>query len=109
MSAIFVIGMGRSGTSVATRLLEIAGAFVGTEDHLLGGNESNPLGHWEDVRYLSINDRLLNAYGGCYWNPPIFPDRWVDDEPVKALLGEAEALLEDNFAPHPMWAVKDPR
>jgi len=109
MDGIFVIGMGRSGTSLATRLLEIAGAYVGTEETLLAANEWNETGFWEDKRIASLNARLLEAFGGRYWDPPLFPADWLEDERVLPFRAEAKALLETDFFGHPLWAVKDPR
>jgi hypothetical protein len=92
-----------------TRLLEIAGAYVGTDDTLMEANEWNETGFWEDKRFANINARLLEAFGGWVWDPPVFPTGWLDDERTVALRAEAETLLKKEFEPHPMWAVKDPR
>lgn len=109
MMGVFVIGVGRSGTSVATRLLEIAGAHVGTEETLLSANKWNEGGFWEDKRVTSLNTRLLEAFGGSYLDPPILGEGWLADERVKPFRAEAEALLAKEFFPHALWAVKDPR
>lgn len=37
-------------------------------DDLLGASYSNPYGHFEDKRVIAINDRLLNAQGGQWYN-----------------------------------------
>ncbi|HEX5322181.1 MAG TPA: sulfotransferase [Capsulimonadaceae bacterium] len=109
MTAIFVIGMHRSGTSLMTRLLEVAGAYVGTDDTLMEANEWNETGFWEDKRFAHINARLLEAFGGWVWDPPAFPEGWLDDDRTQALRSEAQALLKKEFETHSMWAVKDPR
>lgn len=108
MGAIFVIGMHRSGTSLVTRLLEIAGAYVGTEETLMAANEWNETGFWEDMRFANINARLLEEFGGWCWDPPDFPRGWLDDERTKPFYAEGKDLLS-RFTPHPTWALKDPR
>lgn len=100
--------MHRSGTSLVTRLLEIAGAYVGTEESLMAANEWNETGFWEDMRFANINARLLEAFDGWCWDPPAFPEGWLDDERARPFYTEAEDLLA-GFAPHPRWALKDPR
>ena len=49
---LLVLGMHRSGTSTVTRLLNLAGAYFGTDDDATETNQENPKGFWErrDIR-----------------------------------------------------------
>ena len=54
---LLVLGMHRSGTSMVTRLLNMAGAYFGPEGIATEANEENPKGFWErrDVRAGSLS------------------------------------------------------
>ena len=99
---IFVLGMHRSGTSLVAGILYKCGVFLGTE--LLGGNLSNPLGHFEDQRLIDLNDRILGAAGGTWYDPP----------PEEAISGQAGRMKEEivgllALMPSGTWGWKDPR
>src|SRR6266487_552553 len=73
-SPIIIIGMGRSGTSVLSRMLEALGLFVGwkkTGDH-------------EAVFFQQLNKWLLGQCGGSLANPA--PMRYLlEDSEVRQL------------------------
>jgi hypothetical protein len=53
----FILGSGRSGTSLTAGLLAEAGYFMG--DRLFAGDEGNPKGYFEDREINGINEGLL--------------------------------------------------
>lgn len=53
--------MHRSGTSMLTRLLNIAGYAL--PGNLLGANEGNKTGHWEPQFLIDLNQSFLNRIG----------------------------------------------
>lgn len=57
--SLFVVGMHRSGTSLVTALLALAGADTGPRKQLTGANRHNPKGFWEQNRFRTVNERLL--------------------------------------------------
>ena len=57
-AAIFILGMGRSGTSAIARVLALCGASL--PQSLLGPNEGNPRGYWEPLEALHINEEFLS-------------------------------------------------
>ena len=63
-----VLGMHRSGTSLTAGGLEKIGIDMG--DNQLGANQWNPLGHFENVDFVGLNDRILNTAGGNWLDPP---------------------------------------
>ena len=104
---LLVLGMHRSGTSALTRVLNLLGAYL--PGGLLGGNRSNPHGHWEPQRVVDIDEALLVALGR----------RWDDLRPLPAdwIASPAAAIARDaiaTFAAHELSRqrlsiIKDPR
>src|SRR3954447_18430199 len=58
-----VLGMHRSGTSAATRVINLLGAHLCRADDLLPDLRGNPRGHWESSTLVDVNDRLLDDMG----------------------------------------------
>jgi len=67
-STFVVLGMHRSGTSCVTRMINGCGASLAVE--VIPANASNPLGHWEALESLEINDLILQCSGGNWACPP---------------------------------------
>lgn len=65
---VFIMGMHRSGTSLLTGLLNKCGLHVGTK--LLMHAKDNPKGHFEEKRFLNLNNQLLIRNGGSWHSPP---------------------------------------
>jgi len=103
-----VVGVGRSGTSIATRLASTLGLRLPRSPDLLPGNASNPDGHWESASLAELNDRLLARIDSTWWTPPAV----VSPELVAKLapLGnDAARAFEDVFGTSDGWLWKDPR
>jgi len=64
--ALFVVGMGRSGTSALTRVISFCGAALPL--HVLAANFANPTGYWEPQRAVEINDRFLSAHSSSWYD-----------------------------------------
>jgi hypothetical protein len=102
-SPLIVIGMHRSGTSLAAALLESAGLHIG--DRLMDGNWSNPRGHFEDMDFVEFQRAALVRLG---WHQ----DGWVvSDLPElpEDVVDGARALLEKKQRGVAPWGWKDPR
>jgi O-antigen biosynthesis protein len=124
-TAVCVLGMSRTGTSLTTRVLDLAGVYLGPMDELLGtelrqlagegedvlakARSSNPEGHWEHYRLMRLNERILRALGGSWREPPEMPPGWESSPELAAERDEARALLFESFAGHELWGWKDPR
>ena len=65
---VFIMGMHRSGTSLVTGILQRCGLHVGT--NLLMHAKDNPKGHYEEKRFLNLNNQLLIRNGGSWHSPP---------------------------------------
>ena len=106
-SGVVVLGMHRSGTSAATRLVNLLGVPLAADD-LLPAAFDNPSGHWESRTLVELNDRVLAARGLDWTCPDAFEPGWPDEPPVAALRPEAAASFE-RAVRTPRWVWKDPR
>lgn len=99
-----VLGMHRSATSFIARLLSEAGVDMGSPEKLMGSNEWNENGHFENVQFQIVNNDILREAGGNWENPP-------SEEAVRISLAanqdRIKEIIEENEGP--MWGWKDPR
>lgn len=86
LSAVLVVGMHRSGTSLLSKRLAIHGYRFG--ENLIGAADDNPNGFFEDRDLVALHDHLLGGEVGwkCVAPPDLSkPDvseraqRWLDD------------------------------
>lgn len=77
-AGVIVLGSGRSGTSAITRALVSAGFFAGRDEELYGPDRGNPLGHYEPLSILEVNEELLEERFDCSW--------WADSPPPEEQL-----------------------
>ena len=97
-----VLGMHRSGTSLIAGGLNKSGINMG--EKLLGANEWNPKGHFENEEFIELNDRILAEAGGSWDNPP------SEEAILKAgekLKDEIKVVVDRNKGR--LWGWKDPR
>lgn len=106
---ILVTGMHRSGTSLATRVLNLLGLSLGDQDVLIPPSRNNPRGYWENRRIVATNDSLLAKLGGSWSHPPVLPDHWYSDPQLQELRGEAFKVLSRSFPEDADIVLKDPR
>lgn len=107
---VVILGMHRCGTSAVTRCLGFLGADLGPE--LLPPDAANPAGYWEDLRLLSINQRLAEALGekrDQWWAHFLPLEIPLHSAPVRSLLSEAIETIRSRFDSRSWWAFKDPR
>ncbi|MGB1140984.1 MAG: glycosyltransferase, partial [Halioglobus sp.] len=106
---LVVLGMHRSGTSAVAGILSTLGFSAGAEDSLMPAQEDNPLGFWERVDVVELNDRILEANGGSWFNvPAVCKPRKSDTKRARAIvkqLGTGPALLKDPrmLLTWPVW------
>jgi hypothetical protein len=100
--------MHRSGTSTATRLVNLLGVPIPVEEDLLPPAFDNPRGHWESSSLVAFNDRILAARG-CDWTCPArFEPGWEADGAVAGLADDAVAAFR-RVVVTDEWVWKDPR
>lgn len=102
MHQLIIAGFHRSGTSFTAKALAESGLFVG--DKLLGANESNPHGHYEDLEVIDFHNGLL-AENGIDWMqaerivPRVSERQW----------NKLNDIVERRNVAHRLWGFKDPR
>lgn len=105
---VAIVGMHRSGTSMLTRMLHLAGLHLGPDEKLMGPAFDNPEGFWENLEFVHLNERLLGVFGGTWFAPPEWPDDWFLDSRLDDIR-RAAASLPDQLHLHEPWGWKDPR
>jgi len=94
--------MHKSGTSMMAGVLKILGVNIGKK--LAGPKWSNPLGHFENIKFLELNDKILEAAGGSWDNPPkkekILALKEKFSKEIKELIKKEKSEI---------WGWKDPR
>lgn len=105
---VFILGMHRSGTSAATRLINLLGFGAPAEEDLLPADTGNPTGYWESSSLVAFNDKLLEALGSDMSCPIAFGPGWERDPRLDAFYSEAAKLFARVF-PEAPWVFKDPR
>lgn len=108
MKTIVVLGMHRSATSLIARTLN---SEVHMGEKLLKGLSDNPKGHYENVKIIGINDKILHNSGGSWYNPPsrdkiIEVGKKYEDEIKEIISEEVEIAKSKNME---SWGFKDPR
>ena len=104
---VLVLGMHRSGTSVAARVVNLLGVPFG-RGRLVPTTDANPLGHWESWALQDINNDLLHAFGGNWAGPPALVEGWESDPRAGQFIGAATEAWARAHASEP-WLWKDPR
>jgi hypothetical protein len=105
---LFVLGMHRSGTSAATRLVGLLGVRTPQGDDLVPATAKNPTGYWESMSLVWFNTRILAAVGADMRCPIRLAPGWEADARLDPLRGEAGDALRGAFPVTP-WVWKDPR
>jgi hypothetical protein len=105
---IIVLGMGRSGTSVTTHILQASGIHLGPPEALSPADQRNARGYFEHGPLTALNDRVLACLGGDFLRPPDLSSGWESDPRLLPFAHEAQAMIDRLSAQGP-WACKDPR
>lgn len=100
--AVLVLGMHRSGTSLATEILSQLGFWIGTEEQLIGASEYNPRGHFELRAGVEFDNEVLRQAGGTWDDPPAIAS-------VDALATTLGPPVDAWFNGRAPFALKDPR
>lgn len=101
---VWVLGMHRSGTSMAAHMLREMGIHMG--DKLLEGQAGNPAGHFEDLDFLRMDKQILADAGGSWQQ---IPARGAIDIAVDKLAPEMTEIVDRKLDARRDWGWKDPR
>ena len=104
MSSQFVCaGFHRSGTSLGSQILHLAGLPYAIEE--MAGNQSNPDGHFEDLVAMRMHDDFL-AESGTSWKYNNEVNIQHNDSIIERI--EQYSNCRDEFS-GALWLMKDPR
>jgi len=103
MKTVVVLGMHRSATSLVAKAL--AGE-IHMGDDLLPPTWDNPHGHWENRRFVDLNDRIIKAAGGTWRAPPSIASI---NEVAPQFDEEIKTTLAEEGQGRDLWGWKDPR
>jgi hypothetical protein len=103
-----VAGVGRSGTSIASRSASLLGLRLPKKSDLVPGNDANPGGYWESSSLAIFNDDLLARWGGSWWHAPSSVASAMLESVADLREGAMLAFLE-TFGEDDGWVWKDPR
>ncbi len=108
---VAVVSIGRSGTSVISRILhEVLAIDFGDESDHIPRNHNNPDGYFENRELLEFNERILAAVGGAVLQPPAMDAFMTLDASKKDNLVETvKERLNFYAANKPRFGWKDPR
>ncbi len=107
-AGVFVLGMHRSGTSAATRLISFLGLATPRGDDLVQPSSKNPSGYWESMSLVALNIELLTAIGSDFTCPARLEPGWQRDPRLDGLRQKARADFRKAYPTSP-WVWKDPR
>lgn len=89
-------------------MLSVCGLNLGPASELLAANEFNADGYWENRRFVTLNDRILEFLGGSWDMPPASPGPDDIDAALEALRAPASDAIRELGMSEP-WGWKDPR
>jgi hypothetical protein len=101
---VFVIGMGRSGSSALTRVLSLCGAALPLKT--LPADVANPRGYWEPRDAVALDERFLAQHGSSWYDEDL---GLRIDGAADAFVGDVAHLLASGFERDGPIVVKEPR
>ena len=106
-TALMLLGMHRSGTSLLMGLLHALGLDLGP--NLMPPTRDNPKGYYESMDIVLIHERLLAALGSSWDDPRPLPEGWEYRPEIQPYRQELTATIRRNYQGLALWGVKDPR
>lgn len=107
--AITVLGMHRSGTSLAAQIMTALGVWFGNENEMLPADPTNPDGFFERLDIWRTQEALLNAMHMSWFQPRMPPPGWTASSMVRPLREQMGKIIDAAFAGRKLWGWKDPR
>ncbi len=107
-SPIIVLGVERSGTSVAAEMIHRWGAYAGEADKLHEADEHAPRGYWEYLRLWDFLAELGEFSSGASWWDSDFQKRVEDKASDPKYRRTAIDLMREMRKDDRPWFWKDP-
>ena len=105
--ALLVVGVGRSGTSALTRVLNLLGAALPV--NTLGANSGNELGHWEPSSILALSEEILSFHASDWYDTRAFPKQWFASAEAAVFIERAKTIIQNEYDGASLIAIKEPR
>ncbi len=102
---IFILGPGRSGTSLLMSLLNKMGVATVVGEETITG-EQNPEGDYEDRELVAVHKELLREIGAHPYLP--VASDFLDGVDVGRYLKKISPIVESRLTGVQRWAFKDP-
>jgi len=106
-TALVVLGMHRSGTSLLASLLAALGAVL--PERVLGPSPGNEKGHFEPKEIVDFNDDLLAKLGSDWRDWGEVDREWATSQIFRTHRDEFTRLVRRNYGVAPIFVLKDPR
>ena len=106
-TAVFILGMHRSGTSAITQAVKVLGFEL--SDNLMPAKPDNVKGFWEDGDVVNLNERILRSDTGSWDRLSLFDQNMHSPEELEQIISETTQLLQRKFNGVTRFAIKDPR
>lgn len=98
---VAIIGMHRSGTSIVAKIVHELGVCMG--DELLKASISNVDGHYEDVEFYELNNKIFNEFRATWDSPPSLAVILKNKDIIKREYFDIFRKKKGN------WGFKEPR
>lgn len=105
--ALIVGGVGRSGTSALTRVLNLLGATL--PDQVIPPGWGNERGFWEPRAIVELNDEILRGFGSDWSDIRPLPAGWHQRAVANGYIDRIITVLERSYHGNPLIVIKDPR
>ncbi len=105
--AILVLGMHRSGTSAIAGISHLLGAA--TPATMMQPAADNPTGYWESEPITLLNETILTALGGCWYDCLPLDPASLDAESRQFVATHCASVATSEFGDSPLFVLKDPR
>ncbi len=106
-TAIIVLAMHRSGSSLLTRMINLMGIPLGVS--LIAPNKDNPKGFFEHKDIIRYHEDLLNNFGMTWSYPLNLPANWTKSSEAQFCKNLILEVLKKEFSNETIFAIKDPR
>ncbi len=103
-TAVFIVGMGRSGTSCTAGVLKILGMEMGTP--LAGPRDNNKKGKFEHLPTTQMMQPILKEIGAIWYNPRLFD--WETYPRTATLKDHVKEHLAQHFGNSKFFGIKNP-
>lgn len=105
--AILILGMHRSGTSAIAGISHLLGAAAPAT--MMETAADNPTGFWESMPIAQLNEAMLAALGGRWFDCLAIDTSSVDAGQRQPAAARCASVVAGEFGDAPLFVVKDPR